>query len=170
MSERRDSRGRRLGIPDVGRGAPEVAPGTEGPWVPPEDDRPIGSPRTGARRTVTGAIRDLPHYMRLLWGLARDPRVALVDKLLLAGAAIYIVSPIDVIPDFIPFLGQVDDLYLLILALQRMVSRAGRSVLRDHWTGNPGSISSLNLSATLAAAAFFLPPSLRRRVKKALRG
>lgn len=94
----------------------------------------------------------------------------MVDKALVVAAAIYIVSPIDVIPDFIPFLGQVDDLYLLILALQRMVSRAGRAVLRDHWTGDPGALSSLNLSATLAAAAFFLPPSIRRRVKKALRG
>ena len=88
----------------------------------------------------------------------------------MVGAAIYIVSPIDVIPDFIPFLGQVDDLYLLVLALQRMVSRAGRAVLRDHWTGSADSLSSINLSATLAAAAFFLPPSLRRRVRKALRG
>lgn len=117
-----------------------------------------------------GAIRELPDYVRLLWGLARDPRVALVDKLLVAAAAVYIVSPIDVIPDFIPFLGQVDDIYLLVLALQRMVSRAGRSVLRDHWTGDPASLGSINLSATLAAAAFFLPPSIRRRVKRALRG
>jgi uncharacterized membrane protein YkvA (DUF1232 family) len=119
---------------------------------------------------VLGAIRELPHYVRLLWGLARDSRVALVDKLLVVGAAIYIVSPIDIIPDFIPFLGQIDDLYILVLALQRMVSRAGRPVLRDHWTGNPDSISSLNLAATLASAAFFLPPSIRRRVKKSLRG
>jgi uncharacterized membrane protein YkvA (DUF1232 family) len=157
-------------MPAVGRGAPEASPGAEGPWLPPEDERPIGKPRTGARRTVMGAIRDIPHYLRLLWGLARDPRVAMVDKLLVVAAAAYIVSPIDVIPDFIPFLGQVDDLYLLVLALQRMVSRAGRSVLRDHWTGDPAAISSLNLSATLAAAAFFLPPSIRRRVKRALRG
>ncbi len=149
---------------------PEVAAGTEGPWTPPEDDRPVSGPRTGARRTVLGALRDIPHYLRLLWGLARDPRVALTDKLLVVAAAVYVISPIDVIPDFIPFLGQVDDLYLVILAMQRMVTKAGRAVVADHWTGNPAAISSLNLSATLAAAAFFLPPSIRRRVKKALRG
>ncbi len=170
MIGRREERGRRLGVPAEGRGAPEGATEIDAEWAPPEADRPLGAPRTGARRTVTGAISEIPHYLRLLWGLARDPRVALIDKLLVAAAAIYIVSPIDIIPDFIPFLGQVDDLYLLILALQRMVSRAGRSVLRDHWTGAPGSLSSLNLSATLAAAAFFLPPSIRRRLKKALRG
>lgn len=171
MSTERRTRGeRRLGIPEVGRGAPETVGGAEAGWQPPEDDRPTGAPRTGARRTVMGAIRDIPHYLRLLWGLARDSRVAMVDKLLVVAAALYIVSPIDVIPDFIPFLGQVDDLYLLVLALQRMVSRAGRAVLRDHWTGDSDAISSLNLSATLAAAAFFLPPSIRRRVKRALRG
>lgn len=171
MSDRSDERARRrLGLPDAGRGAvPPVEPAEER-WTPFGDDRPSGGPRVGARRTVTGAIREIPHYLRLLWGLARDSRVAAVDKLLVVAAAVYIISPIDVIPDFIPFLGQVDDLYLLILALQRMVSRAGRGVLSDHWTGDPGALSTLNLSATLAAAAFFLPPSIRRRVRRALRG
>jgi uncharacterized membrane protein YkvA (DUF1232 family) len=157
-------------MPSVGRGEPGPGPETEAGWATTAEDRPEGGPRTGARRTVLSAIREIPHYLRLLWGLARDPRVAILDKLLVVGAAVYIVSPIDVIPDFIPFLGQVDDLYILILALQRMVSRAGRPVLRDHWTGNPASLSSINLAATLAAAAFFLPPSIRRRVRKALRG
>ena len=120
--------------------------------------------------TTTSAVREIPHYLRLLWGMARDSRGDVVDKLLVLGAAAYIISPLDVIPDFIPFLGQVDDLYLLVLALQRMVSRAGQDVLEDHWTGSPGSLSSLNLGATLAAAAFFLPPSIRKRVRRALRG
>jgi len=168
MSERR---ARRLGMPNVGRDLPPAEPvAAADDWVPPEADRPLGGPRTGARRTVLGAIRELPDYLRLLWGLARDDRVAMVDKMLVVAAAVYIVSPIDVIPDFVPFLGQVDDLYILVLALQRMVSRAGSEVLRDHWTGNPASIGRINLAATLAAAAFFLPPSLRRRVRRALEG
>lgn len=170
MTEPRERRSRRLGIPDVGRAAPETGSEAQADWTIPADDRPDGGPRTGARRSVLSAIRDIPHYLRLLWGLARDPRVAVVDKLLVVAAAAYIVSPIDIIPDFIPFLGQVDDLYILMLALQRMVSRAGRPVLRDHWTGPPSTLSSINLAATLAAAAFFLPPSIRRRVRKSLRG
>jgi len=170
MRERRAQPERRLGLPDAGGGTVPPTDGASGAGARPGSDRPVGGPRTGARRTVTAAIQEIPHYLRLLWGLASDARVAWVDKLLVVGAAVYIVSPIDVIPDFIPFLGQVDDLYLLILALQRMVSRAGRGVLADHWTGDPGALSTLNLSATLAAAAFFLPPSLRRRVRRALRG
>ena len=174
MSDRDEERthrapaARRLGMPPVRRGAP--ASSDDASRVPPGSDRPEVGPRTGARRTVMSAIRELPHYLRLLWGLALDPRVAVVDKLLVAAAAAYIVSPIDVIPDFIPLLGQVDDLYLLILALQRMMHRAGRAVLRDHWGGSPDALSELNLAGTLAAAAFFLPPSVRKRVRRAMRG
>ena len=170
MNQRPDEGRPRLGIPNVGRTAPPAAEDAGGSWPSSSGDRPTGAPRTGARRTVTSALREIPQYLRLLWGMARDSRVALIDKLLVLAAAAYIVSPIDVIPDFIPFLGQVDDLYLLVLALQRMVSRAGQDVLEDHWTGHPGSLSSLNLGATLAAAAFFLPPSIRKRVRRALRG
>ena len=43
--------------------------------------------------------------------------------------------PIDLIPDFIPFLGEVDDVFLLVLALQRLVANAGRPVLQAHWSG-----------------------------------
>jgi uncharacterized membrane protein YkvA (DUF1232 family) len=122
-------------------------------------------PRTGAKRTVMYYIRQLPQYLRLLGGLITDPRVAMLDKLLVAGAMAYIVMPIDLIPDFIPFFGEIDDLYLLVLALQRLISNAGRSVLVEHWVGDPGDLADLNLRAALSAAAFFLPKRLRRRLR-----
>ena len=122
-------------------------------------------PRTGAKRTVMYYIRQLPHYLRLLGGLITDPRVAMLDKLLVAGAMAYIVMPIDLIPDFIPFFGEIDDLYLLVLALQRLISNAGRSVLVQHWVGDPSDLADLNLRAALSAAAFFLPKRLRRRLR-----
>ena len=129
-------------------------------------DREVpGSPRTGARRTVMGYIAELPRFLRLLWGLVTDSRVAMVDKLLVAGAIAYIVTPIDLIPDFIPFLGEVDDVYLLVLALQRLLQNAGRSVLLSHWTGDPAELRELNLRKVMMAAAFFLPRRLRRRLK-----
>jgi len=123
------------------------------------------TPRTGAKRTVMYYIRQLPQYLRLLGGLITDPRVAMLDKLLVAGAMAYIVMPIDVIPDFIPFFGEIDDLYLLVLALQRLISNAGRSVLVQHWLGDPSDLADLNLRAALSAAAFFLPKRLRRRLR-----
>jgi uncharacterized membrane protein YkvA (DUF1232 family) len=124
-----------------------------------------GAPRTGAKRTVMGYVAELPRFLRLLWGLITDARVSMVDKLLVAGAIAYIVAPIDLIPDFIPFLGEVDDVYLLVLALRRLLQNAGRSVLLAHWTGDPEELRSLNLKKVLVAAAFFLPRRMRRRLR-----
>lgn len=122
-------------------------------------------PRTGAKRTVLYYMKQLPAYLRLLGGLLLDNRVATVDKLLVAGAMAYIVMPIDLIPDFIPFIGEVDDVFILVLALQRLVSNAGRGVLASHWTGAMEDLADLNLREALAASAFFLPKSIRRRLK-----
>jgi len=123
------------------------------------------APRTGAKRTVLHYIRQLPNYLRLLGGLVVDRRVALTDKLIVVGAIAYIVMPIDLIPDFIPFFGEIDDMFLLVLALQRLVANAGRAVLLDHWTGDPHDLADLNLRGALAAAAFFLPKRIRRRLR-----
>ncbi|MDB4878013.1 MAG: hypothetical protein JWM41_4459 [Gemmatimonadetes bacterium] len=129
-----------------------------------------GTPRTGAKRTVIYYIKQLPQYMRLLGGLLGDRRVSMVDKLLVAGALAYIVMPIDLIPDFIPFFGEIDDLFVLVLALQRMIENAGRTVLLDHWSGNPTDLADLNLRGALSAAAFFLPKRIRRRLRVIGRG
>ena len=123
------------------------------------------SPRRGARRTVMYYIRQLPQYLRLLGGLLTDRRVALVDKLLVIGAIAYIVTPVDLIPDFIPFFGEIDDLYILILALQRLIANAGRPVLLAHWAGDVRDLADLNLRGALTAAAFFLPKRIRRRLR-----
>src|SRR3954464_5898487 len=129
------------------------------------DAEPEATPRTGAKRTVMYYVKQFPAYLRLLGGLITDRRGSMVDKLLVAGAIAYIVMPIDIIPDFIPFLGEVDDLYLLIFALQRLISNTGRNVLYAHWTGAVEDLKDLNLQAALSAAAFFLPKRIRRRLR-----
>jgi uncharacterized membrane protein YkvA (DUF1232 family) len=126
---------------------------------------PAATPRTGAKRTVMGTMKELPNFLRLLGGLLADMRVALTDKLLVAGAVAYILLPIDFVPDFIPFLGEVDDVFLLVIALQRLIANAGRSVVLDHWMGDPKQLGSLDLERVLTAAAFFLPRRIRRRLK-----
>jgi uncharacterized membrane protein YkvA (DUF1232 family) len=123
------------------------------------------APRTGAKRTVMYYIRQLPQYVRLLGGLATDNRVSIIDKVLVLGAVAYILMPIDLIPDFIPFFGEIDDLYILVLALQRLIANAGRTVLLDHWTGSVADLADLNLRGALSAAAFFLPKRIRRRLR-----
>jgi len=124
-----------------------------------------GTPRTGAKRTVMGYVSLLPRFLRLLWGLITDPRVELLDKVLVAGAIAYIATPIDLIPDFIPFLGEVDDIYLLVLALRRLLANAGQAVLLSHWTGNPNDLRELSLKKVMLAASFFLPRRVRRRLR-----
>ncbi|MBV9878953.1 MAG: DUF1232 domain-containing protein [Gemmatirosa sp.] len=128
--------------------------------------RAARTPRTGAKRTVLGTIRQIPAYLRLLGGLLTDRRVSIVDKLLVAAAIAYIVAPVDLIPDFVPFLGEVDDVFLLVTALQRLIANAGRRVLLDHWSGNPRELRDLNLHHVLQASAFFLPLGIQRRLRR----
>ncbi|MEO8619867.1 MAG: DUF1232 domain-containing protein [bacterium] len=126
---------------------------------------PLPAPRTGAKRTVIYYMKQLPAYMRLLGGLLMDRRVATVDKLLVAGAMAYIAMPIDMIPDFIPFIGEVDDVFILVMALQRLISNAGRTVVVAHWTGAMEDLADLHLRDALSAAAFFLPRAIRKRLR-----
>jgi uncharacterized membrane protein YkvA (DUF1232 family) len=113
-------------------------------------------------------MRDLllfiPNLMRLLFALLRDPRVSSADKAILAGTIIYVIAPIDVIPDFIPFIGQIDDSYLVAISLLRLLNRANRSVVLDHWKGGY-DIKELVTSIS-RVAEFFLP----KRMKKVLQG
>ncbi len=122
-------------------------------------------PRTGAKRAVTDTIAQLPNFLRLLYGLITDPRVNGIDKLLVGGAIAYILMPLDMMPDFIPFFGEVDDVFILVMSLKRLIANAGRAVALDHWNGAPKSLDSLNLQHTLMAAAFFLPRRVRRRLR-----
>jgi uncharacterized membrane protein YkvA (DUF1232 family) len=124
------------------------------------------APRTGAKRAVMDTIRQIPHYLKLLFGLLRDRRVSIVDKLLVAGAIAYVLSPVDLIPDVIPFFGEVDDVFLVLTALQRLIANAGRHVLLDHWAGAREELHDLNVGRVLSAAAFFLPPAVRRSLRR----
>jgi uncharacterized membrane protein YkvA (DUF1232 family) len=133
----------------------------------PEIDVPVAdnAPRTGAKRTVISTMKELPNFLRLLGGLLTDVRVSTTDKLLVAGAIGYILLPMDIVPDFIPFLGEIDDIFLLVLALQRLIGNTGRAILLEHWMGDPKDLGALNLERVLAAAAFFLPRRVRRRLR-----
>lgn len=149
-----------------GRARPAASPDLASPLPDPVEAEV--APRAGAKRTVMGTMQLLPSYVRLFVGLISDKRIAIIDKLLVAGAVAYILSPLDLIPDFVPFLGQVDDIYLLMLAVQRLLSNAGKKVLADHWTGPMGELSLVNVRNVLSAAAFFLPRAIRKRLRRRL--
>ncbi|HJP60313.1 MAG TPA: DUF1232 domain-containing protein [Gemmatimonadaceae bacterium] len=125
----------------------------------------VESPRASAKRTIVSTMKELPNFLRLVGGLLTDRRVSNTDKLLVGGAITYVLMPMDFIPDFVPFIGEIDDLFVLVLALQRLIANAPRSVLEDHWMGDPASLRSLDLERVLVAAAFFLPRRVRRRLR-----
>jgi uncharacterized membrane protein YkvA (DUF1232 family) len=76
--------------------------------------------------------RKLPTYARLVWGLARDPRVPTQQKVVLGAVAAYLAFPIDIIPDFIPVLGQLDDVGVLIFGLDWFIKNAPADVVDEH--------------------------------------
>ncbi|MEK6322060.1 MAG: YkvA family protein [Acidobacteriota bacterium] len=116
------------------------------------------------RRKMRELLLFIPNLMRLLLGLLRDERVSQADKAILAGIIMYVIVPLDVIPDFIPFIGQVDDSYLLAISILRLLNRADRRVVMDHWKGER-NIKEL-VDGIAKVAEFFLP----KPVKNVLRG
>ena len=105
-----------------------------------------------------GAISELPNFLRLLYGLLTDPRVDPIDKLLVGGAIAYVVTPIDWIPDFIPLVGEIDDVFVLVFALRHLLQHTDRDVLLDHWMGEPDRIGR-SQPATHSLSRLVLPPS-----------
>lgn len=77
-------------------------------------------------------LRHLPHFVRLYWRLVTDGRVSVWPKALLALSVLYLVSPLDFIPDVIPFVGEVDDLLVLIVACRLFIYLCPPEVVREH--------------------------------------
>ena len=115
--------------------------------------------RGAARARLAGLLWYLPDLARTVYRLSRDPRVSAMDKTLLAGAVLYCINPFDLMPDAIPFLGQVDDIYLVALSLIRILARAHPEVLREHWGRREEIVPLVRELADLSA--LFLPRKLR---------
>ena len=81
---------------------------------------------------VVELIRRLPTYIRLVWALVRDGRVPAQQKLILVGIGAYLFFPIDLIPDFVPVLGQLDDLAVVLLGLDLFIRSAPPDIVEEH--------------------------------------
>jgi uncharacterized membrane protein YkvA (DUF1232 family) len=77
-------------------------------------------------------LRHLPQFARLYWRLCRDPRVSAWPKALLATGILYVVSPLDFIPDYLPIIGEVDDLVVLIVLCRLFIYLCPPEVVREH--------------------------------------
>lgn len=111
------------------------------------------------RSWMRSMLTFLPNLVKLLYRLVADVRVSKADKAVLLAVAVYVISPIDLIPDFFPFIGEVDDIYLVAIALLRLINRADSDVVHEHWEG---SIDIKSLVTTVSnLGSFFLPKKVR---------
>ena len=122
--------------------------------------------RRGEKSQLKSRMRNflmfLPNMVMLLGRLLKDSRVPMAEKALFAAAIVYVISPLDFIPDVFPFIGQVDDLYVVALVLLRLVNRSDESVVREHWSGGGDIVA---LSDSIAGLA---PKFLPKRVSRVL--
>jgi uncharacterized membrane protein YkvA (DUF1232 family) len=126
-------------------------------------------PKTKLKRADKRAMRGrmgnvlmfLPNMAALLGRLLTDVRVPTAEKALFVAAIVYFVSPIDLIPDIFPFIGQVDDLYVIALTLLRLVNRTDERIVREHWSGGGDIVA---LADSIASVAPMLLPKRVSRV------
>jgi len=102
----------------------------------------------------------IPNLILLCGRLIIDPRVPAKERLLVAGAIIYAVIPLDLIPDMLPFVGQIDDAYLISLTLLRLMSNTDPKIVREHWNGGGDIVELVGSMAGIAAK--LLPQKIRR--------
>ena len=98
----------------------------------------IARPKGVSTRAVVAAIPDL---LRLIRSLVADPTVPLDVRIVLVALVAWIVSPIDLIPEFIPGLGPIDDIVVAVAALRYVRRRVGLPALRARWKGSETSWS-----------------------------
>jgi uncharacterized membrane protein YkvA (DUF1232 family) len=88
-------------------------------------------------------IRLIPDLLRLLRSIITDRSAPLDVRIVLAGLIVWIVSPIDLIPEFIPVLGPLDDVVVAIVALRYTRRRLGIDDLQGRWAGSPDGFALL---------------------------
>ncbi len=92
----------------------------------------VGSlPRYFFTARALQVLRHLPSFARLYWRLFRDRRVSIWPKMLLVLTLVYVVSPLDAIPDFIPVIGEMDDLAVVLGGLWLFVRLCPPAVVRE---------------------------------------
>jgi uncharacterized membrane protein YkvA (DUF1232 family) len=112
------------------------------------------------RSRMKNLLLFIPNLVLLSGRLMVDPRVPAKERILVAGAIAYAILPLDLLPDMLPFVGQIDDAYLISLTLLRLLTVAEPAVVREHWRGGGDVVELIGSTALLAAK--LLPPRIRR--------
>jgi uncharacterized membrane protein YkvA (DUF1232 family) len=101
----------------------------------------------GRKRDARALVRLVPDCVVLFKRLLTDPRVDWWRKVVLVLVIVYVASPIDLVPDFVPIAGQLDDAILVVLAIRVLLRGDGPRLLSEHW---PGPARSLEFIRRLA--------------------
>ena len=96
-----------------------------------------------SRELAGAALRLIPDLVRLVRGMLADGRTPTSVRVALAGLLLYLLSPIDLIPDFVPVIGSADDLIISAVVLRWVGRRVGLEDLRGRWTGDPAGFEVL---------------------------
>jgi uncharacterized membrane protein YkvA (DUF1232 family) len=107
-------------------------------------------------------LRAVPALGLMIGRLAKDPQLPRAAKIALAAAAVYLLSPIDLIPDAIPLLGYLDDLLLSAVILDGILTYVDRDLVMRHWPEGVGSLDALARSARLLAG--WVPRRIKARI------
>lgn len=92
----------------------------------------------------------LPNLLLLFKDLARDPRVPRGAKVWIVIGGLWLASPIDLLPEFLPVIGPLDDAVVAALVLRYLVRRAGVEVVSEHWRGEPATLERLLEAARIS--------------------
>ena len=95
----------------------------------------------GRREEARALATFIPDCIVLVSRLSREPRVPLRRKLLLAGVLAYLAMPFDLVPDFIPVAGQLDDAIIVALVLRHFVAAGGEPLISELWPGPERSLA-----------------------------
>ena len=100
----------------------------------------VAAGRRVAAKELTTLI---PNLLVLFKGLFTDARVPVGSKVLLGFAVAWLVSPVDLVPEFVPVLGPLDDAIVAALVLRHLVRVAGPDTVREHWRGDPRTLETI---------------------------
>jgi uncharacterized membrane protein YkvA (DUF1232 family) len=112
----------------------------------------LGLVLLGRRADAVAVARFVPDCVVLIRRLARDPRLARRHRWLLLALVAYLLLPFDLVPDFVPVAGALDDAILVVWALRVVLRAAGPEALVEHWPG-PSQTLRLLLRAVGARPA-----------------
>ncbi len=113
----------------------------------------------GRREDARALAGFIPDCLVLVSRLARDCRISRPRRLVLFGVLGYLALPIDLVPDFLPGIGQLDDAVLLGLALRLVVHGGGSELVREAWPGPEASLTLVLRAAGLETNGTATPPT-----------